>query len=231
MDAVAARLMRQWNNMNKFKTLHSRTTANSQPMHVALVQTARWRRCGEGESQRRALQRRLRQAPKKVVDNTTIAHTFVQYSQYQNKMRRDGHILLDCSTILKCTPRTFSAFALESSLILDHIMRRFAPESNHRKQVASSSAVHTLTRFGRCYESHIRKSLAGTPPNAERREHLRRDFDVETKANVATAKRELLDSVMAVNFTRQIPHSIPSTSSSCKWAPQKRQTRWTDDLR
>ena len=44
---------------------------------------------------------------------------------------------------------TFPARAPESSLLFDHITRRLAPESNHRKQFASSSAVHTWIHFSR----------------------------------------------------------------------------------
>ena len=52
-----------------------------------------------------------------------------------------------------CTLRA-SALALERSLLLDHITRGLGPESNYRKQFALSSAVYTLTRFGRCSDLH-----------------------------------------------------------------------------
>ena len=64
----------------------------------------------------------------------------------------------ECSANLNCVLHAFSAFALESSLTLDHITTRHGPESNHIKQLASSSAVHTLTRFGRfrrCSDFHV----------------------------------------------------------------------------
>ena len=40
------------------------------------------------------------------------------------------------------------------TLTLDHITTPLGPESNQRIQFASSSAVYTLTRFGRCSDSH-----------------------------------------------------------------------------
>ena len=54
--------------------------------------------------------------------------------------------MLDCS-VNSSTLHTFSALAPESSLMFDHITRRLGPESYHRKQLASSSAVHTFTHF------------------------------------------------------------------------------------
>ena len=70
--------------------------------------------------------------------------------------RRRG--VLDCSVNLICTLRTFTTLAPETSLVPDHITRSLGSESNHRKQVASSNAVYTLTHFGRCSVLQILKS-------------------------------------------------------------------------
>ena len=48
-----------------------------------------------------------------------------------------------------CTLHTFSALAPDNSLMHDHITRGLGPESDHRKRLASSSAVYTLTHSGR----------------------------------------------------------------------------------
>ena len=55
--------------------------------------------------------------------------------------------VLECGANLNCTLHAFSALALETSLILDHITRRLGAESNHRKEFESSRAQHTFDTF------------------------------------------------------------------------------------
>ena len=63
---------------------------------------------------------------------------------YLRKIQCAASSVNSCSTL-----HTFSAREPESSLMFGHITRRLGPESNHRKQIASSSAVDTLTGFSR----------------------------------------------------------------------------------
>ena len=73
---------------------------------------------------------------------------------------------------------TISALAPVSSHVVDHITGRLGPESNHRKQVASPSAVYTLTHVSRHSVLQTIKYRNVSDPLWSPKLHLQRVLDV-----------------------------------------------------